>query len=121
MSNLPSSNHTEDLGQARLIFRQARLTSQTPVLSQSPLVEVWSAFSAGEVLPIVFHEGALSTTGYCNLLAGLLTSAEFLYPDGYQFIQDNATAMPRKQQLYGLRIMMSGCYLGLQLAMTTTQ
>ena len=40
---------------------------------------------------MVFYEGALSTGGYCNVLAeGLLTTAEILHPDGYQFVQDNA-------------------------------
>jgi hypothetical protein len=59
--------------------------------THSPQVMVWGAISSRGATPLIFIKGSVNSQKYIKILEeALISTMDFLYPDGYIFQQDNA-------------------------------
>ncbi len=73
------------------LWGKKRLNIKTP--SHSPKVMVWGGISSRGATPLIFIQGGVNAEKYIKILEeGLLTTMNFLYPDGFIFQQYNAPA-----------------------------
>jgi transposase len=59
--------------------------------SRSPQVMVWGGISSRGATPLIFVKGSIDAKNYIKILEeGLISTMNFLYPEGFIFQQDNA-------------------------------